>query len=172
MRELINYCHGYKLQFNVNKSISHSLKETLLSQFHMNGTYIPKSDGFIYLGLPIGNQAYIEYFFNGKMVKCEKYSLGTLGCHPNALNPTSIGFIFKQYCQSILKFGMENLYMKPSSIKLLNTRQNILLKNVIVIKYFARMSPLLTAIKVDQIRQIYIKHKFFKMSQFKKIMFL
>ena len=62
---------------------------------------IPKSNAFVYLGLPIGNGKYIENYFAEKMKKCEK-ALRFLGCKRNALDPKSIAFIYKQFCQFIL----------------------------------------------------------------------
>ena len=123
------YAKDWKLEFNANKSVSYSLQRTALSNFfqEMHRT----SNGFVYLGLPIGNDNYIENYFAEKMKKCEKalYSLRFLGCKRNALDPKSIGFIYKQFCQSILHFGLEFCFIKTSLLRQLNTRQNILIKN-------------------------------------------
>lgn len=34
-----------------------------------------------------------------------------MGCKPNGLNPKTIGFIYKQYCQSIFRYGLEFYFM-------------------------------------------------------------
>jgi len=72
-------------------------------EFILNTGSIPKSEGFIYLGLPVGTEAFVEAFYNKKMSKCEKslYSLKNICCNLNRLYPHAIGFIYKQYCQSI-----------------------------------------------------------------------
>ena len=50
-------------------------------------------------------------------------------------------------------------------MKQFNIRQNILLKNVLGIKYFARFKPLLNELKIDQIEQLYFKHKIYGFKQ-------
>ena len=87
------------------------------------------------------------------MKKCEKalYFLRFLGCKRNALDPKSIAFIYKQFCQSILHFGLEFCFIKSPLLRQLNTRQNILLKNVLGVKYFARIKSLLNELKIEAI---------------------
>ena len=86
------YAKEWKLEFNASKSVSYSLQRTALSNFFLENAPIPTSNGFVYLGLPIGNDNYIENYFAEKMKKCEKalYSLRFLGCKRNALDPKSI----------------------------------------------------------------------------------
>jgi hypothetical protein len=117
MNKLLECCHRYainwKMEFNASKSISYSIKQTNFIDFKLGDSVIPKSDGFIYLGLPIGDDIFVEKFFLEKFRKCEKslYSLRALGCKPNGLSPYSTSFIYKTFCQSIIKFGLENLYL-------------------------------------------------------------
>ena len=75
--------------------------------FVLGGKPIPSSSGFIYLGLLIGDARYVEEFYLKCMSKAERamYSLKPLGCCPSKLHPYAIGFVFKQLCQSILRFG-------------------------------------------------------------------
>ena len=66
----------------INKSSAYSSKHCFFSRFFINDVEIPKSNGLIYLGLPIGDVKFTEEFFNEKMSKVEKslHSLRTLGC--------------------------------------------------------------------------------------------
>ena len=174
MNRLLVCCHEYasewKLEFNATKSVSYSLTRTILSNFELGNVPIPTSNGFVYLGLPIGDDKFSENFFMEKMKKCEKslFSLRFLGCRRNALDPNTIAFIFKQFCQSTLNFGLEFCFIKNSILKCLNTRQNILIKNVLGIKYFARIKPLLNELKIETIEQLYYKHKIFGARQLLK----
>ena len=91
-------------------------------------------DGFIYLGLPIGNDEYKFEFFEEKMRKIERsfYSLRGLGCKPECMNPRTIAFLYKQFSQSIIKYGFENIYLSESKIrflKLLQTKRQTKLLN-------------------------------------------
>ena len=106
---------------------------------------IPRTEGFINLGLPIGNDSFIESFCLNKFRQCEKslYSLRSLGCKPNSLSPKSIAFAYKQFCQSIIRFGLDNIFLKRTFINQLNVKQNILIKNFIDVKYFAISKALL-----------------------------
>ena len=53
-------------------------------------------------------------------------------------------------------------------INLLNIRQNVLIKNVLGIKYYSRAKPLLNVLKIEQVHQLYMKHKLFGVRQFSK----
>ena len=142
MNSMLDFCHNYacdwKLKFNAKKSVSYSIKKTNLSEFVLGDCIILVSNGFIYLGLPIGSKYYVEEYFCNKMSNCEKsfYSLRAVGCCTYGLNPRMIGFFYKQFCQSALKYGLENLYLGTSFINQLNIRQNLLFKNILGIKKF------------------------------------
>ena len=81
------------------------------------------------------------------------------------MDPVSVGFMYKQFCQSTFNFGLEICYINNNILKQFNIRQNILIKNVLGIKYYARFKPLLNELKIDQIEQLYFKHKIFGLKQ-------
>ena len=174
MNRLLECCHNFaekwKMEFNASKSVSFSYSSPPVIDFKLGTSSIPKSEGFIYLGLPIGNDGFIENFILSKFKKCEKalYSLRSLGCKPNHLNPRSISFVYKQFCQSIIRFGLDNLFLKRTFINQLNVRQNTLIKNVLGVKHFARSKVLLNELKVEPVLQLYLKHKLFGLKQFKR----
>ncbi|RNA16151.1 hypothetical protein BpHYR1_002428 [Brachionus plicatilis] len=68
--------------------------------------------------LPIGDQNFVNSFVDEKMISVEKslYSLYHLGCKPRHMAPEMIGFLYKQYCQSILRYSMENLFISESKL--------------------------------------------------------
>jgi len=100
------------------------------------------------------------------MSKCGKalYSLKNIGCNPNRLHPHVIGFIYKQYCQSIMKFGFEFVYLSETFVSKLDIRQNILLKNILDIHHRARFNIM----KEEQVSLLYEKHKVFGWRQWTK----
>ena len=174
MNRLLNHCYEYscrwKLEFNASKSVSYSSDGTQVGDFELGGSNIPRSKGFIYLGLPIGGDKFTEDHFSDNFRKCEKalYSLRVLGCKPNALSPFTIAFLYKQFCQSIFKYGLETLYIKKSFLNLLNVRQNILIKNVLGIKLYARSKVLMNVLNIESITQIYSKHKLYGLRQIER----
>ena len=91
MNQLLKMCSDYaemwKIEFNPRKSVSLSIGKC--EKFRLNGTSICEVSGFIYLGLPIGSDKYVEEFFWTKMSKVERafYSLRGLGCKVSKLNP-------------------------------------------------------------------------------------
>ncbi len=115
---------------HMNRSSAFSTMNSFTSVFKMDDVVIHNTDGFIYLGLPIGNTEFTENFFCCKMSKVETtmYSLRSLGCKSNNMNPKTIFFIYKRYCQSIITFGLENIYLSSTFLSHLNVRQNVLLK--------------------------------------------
>ena len=137
MRSLIKLCESYavewKIEFNASKSIAYSYGYSCKPSFSLNNLEIPHQEFFIYLGLPVGDDSFVWNYFEEKMSKVEKsfYSLRGLGCKPSDLSPKTIAFVFKQFCQPIIKYGFENLYLNESKLRLLNIRQNILLKRTL-----------------------------------------
>ena len=55
--------------------------------------------------------------------------------------------------------------MNKTFLNQLNVRQNFLLKTILGIRNHARFKPLLHELKVDQISQLYFKHKIFGFKQ-------
>ena len=67
---------------------------------------VPTVDnGFIYLGMPIFQLSFVGDYFNFKLSKFEKafYILRGLVFKAELLSPWSIGFVSKQYRQSICR---------------------------------------------------------------------
>jgi hypothetical protein len=157
------YAEEWKMDFNPKKSVSLTFgKYTSETDFKLKGTMLPKVEQISYLGLPLSvNQSYD--FFDDKMKKVEKsfYSLYGLGCKPRHLSPFSVAFIYKQYCQSIIRYGMECLHLPASKLNEYNMRQNILLKQAVGLSKYALSTPLLNVLKVEKISEIYLKHKFY-----------
>ena len=157
----------WKLEFNPKKSVYYSLNCSDKGDIVIQEKILPKSDGFIYLGLPIGNEKFIWEFLETKMRKCERafYSLRGLGCKIGALSPKMIAYFFKQYCQPIVRYGLENLYVTDSRLRTLNIRQNVLLKSAIGLSSMCRSKPLFHALTIEKFAQLYYKHKVFFLKQ-------
>ena len=151
------------------ESVSFSLRRPDGAHFLANGHPIPTVEsGFIYLGMPIGHLNYVADYFSAKLSRVEKsfYMLRGLGCRAGLLSPRTIGFIYKQYCQSICRYGMENVFIDEHTLNILNVRQNLLLKHSLNLNSSALTTPLLQCLGVEQIPQLYFKHKLFGYKQF------
>ena len=168
LKTCIGFSEDWKVRFNPDKSISYSLFRPEGASFEANGISIPATDlGFIYLGMPIGNHKFVVEHFNKKFASVERafYSLRGIGCSVGMLPPKSLAFIYKTYCQSICKYGMECLYIDDKSLGVLNVRQNILIKYALGLDSRCRTKPLLHCLGVDQIGQLYHKHKLIGIKQ-------
>ena len=108
-------------------------------------------------------------FFNGKFNKVERsfYSLHSLSCKPKGLNPFIISKTYKKFCQSIIFDGFETCYLSRSNLKELNIRQNILIKNSLGLTKFLRTTPLLNALQIKSVEELYFKHKILLFKQFR-----
>jgi len=115
MQRLVDCCAKYaekwKLSFNPLKSSCYSIKATK-HDFILNGDCVPRTEGFVYLGLPVGTE-------------------------------------------------FEFVFLRKSFLRKLEIRQNILLKNILGIHHRARFKIVLNTIKVEQVYQLYEKHKLF-----------
>lgn len=133
----------------------------------MSGISIPEVKEFIYLGLPIGDKITKNEFVENKMSKVERafYSLYGIGCKPHALSHKTIAFLYKQFCQSILRYGLDNIFLNNNQISNLDIRQNILIKRALGLSKYCKTTPLLQVLKVESVRQLYNKHKIFMYKQ-------
>ena len=170
---LLDICFKYsiewKIEFNEKKSVFMSFSDSKTTNDipKINKKELTKVDSLIYLGLPLGNDEFKDKFFEKSMSKCERsfYSLHGLGCKPNALNPKTISFIYKQFCQSIFRNGLDMISISNTQINKLNIRQNILIKRSIGISKYSKTTPLFQCLKIESVLQIYSKHKVFFFKQ-------
>ena len=130
------------MEFNASKSVySNFGMDVVERNISMGGKSIPFNENLLYLGLPIDNRMFKEKFIDDGFRRVEKcfYSLYGLGCKSGLLNPYTIGYIYKQYCQSVFKYGLELCFISNKNQKELNKRQNILIRRAIVLGKFASM---------------------------------
>ena len=71
-----------------------------------------------------------------------------------------------QFCQSICRYGFENLFIDNKTLGHLNVRQSTLIKHAVGVGARARTKPLLQVLGIEQITQIYQKHKIYGIRQF------
>ena len=169
--KIFQFSLEWKIEFNAKKSsyLCFTRKRSFdeVDRFMLGDSVLPLQKGIIYLGLPLGDKDFIDSFMDGKMRDVEKcmFSLYPIGCKPRTMRPTTTAFLYKQFCQSILRYSMDILYFSDTKLKELDTRQNILIKNTIGISKFTHTKPLYSALKLESITQIYLKHKVFFLNQ-------
>ena len=161
----VNYARKWKIEFNPKKSCCLNLggfdKKSADFQFKLDGIEIPNVSSFQYLGLPIGSEEATNEFLDEKFTKVENafYSLNGIGCKPNTMHPYVVAFFYKQYCQSIFRYSLENLHLNTTQLKHFENRQNNLLRGAIGLSKYCLMTPLLQCVNVDSMQQLYMKHK-------------
>jgi hypothetical protein len=165
LNECVEYAQSWKMEFNSKKSVHLVVGDNPFGQqdYKIGGDTLPVVDSFIYLGLPIFAKSNYNDYFDEKMKKVERsfYSLYGLGCKPRHLSPITIGFIYKQYCQSIFRYGLECLFLTSSKLNEYNIRQNLMIKQSIGLSKYALSTPLLNALRIEKIPEIYHKHKIY-----------
>jgi hypothetical protein len=174
MNELLEKCADFartwKMEFNPKKSNYTCFGAKFSNNdIHMERVTIPLTRNFVYLGLPIGDDEYKSKFIDDKFSKTERafYSLYSLGCKPCGLSPKTIAYVYKQYCQSIFKFGLELIFISNKNLEMLNVRQNLLVKRTLGLTKYARTSPLFKVLQIESIKALYMKHKIFMYKQVK-----
>ncbi|RNA02401.1 hypothetical protein BpHYR1_045385 [Brachionus plicatilis] len=137
----------------------------MMRNFTLNGYEIPQTENVEYLDLPIGNSEFVWNFVEEKWKKVEKsfYSLYGLGCKPKAAPPGLVGFLYKQYCQSIFRYHLDLVFVGETKLGELDIRQNLLIKRMFDIKKYARFRPMLEALRLETVEQLYMKFKIFFM---------
>ena len=176
VNKILQMCEFYainnKLVFNTNKCNWYLHGKAIIDHpnFKINNDELNKVNSLIHLGLPIGNQKHIEEFFCDKFKKVERslYTLYSLGCKANGLNYYLIANIYKKFCQSIFYYGLETNYIRKECLNMINTRQNILLKNTFGFSKYCKTTPLLNAINIKSILQLYDEYKIIFLKQIKR----
>ena len=93
------------------------------------------------------------------------YSLNCFGCRPGGLPPHTSAFMFRVYCQPIVAYCLEAVHVATSTLKRFDSRQATLLKSLVGLSKYARSTPLLLALKVSSITQLYHKMKLVYLKQ-------
>ena len=165
LNECNNYAKSWKIEFNALKSgyVEFGKYKNNNSLTKLGDVIIPKVRNMMYLGLPIGESEAKYEYLETRFRKLEKafYSLHGLGCKPNALSPRIIASIYKQYAQSIFKYGLEVLHLNKTNLSNFNIRQNIIVKRAIGINKYCKTKPLFTVLRIESINELYLKHKIF-----------
>ena len=173
LRILLMICERYafewKLRFNPNKSSVYCTDKERLDTygFEIGGVSLKKVKSFIYLGLPIGGKPVSDKWFEDKFRRTEKafFSIKRVGLHYGILNPSCLGFIYRQFCQSICHYGLELISLSKGLLKNLDIRQNILLKTALGLPKRIKTSPLLDAMKISRLSELYLQFKLSFMKQ-------
>ena len=167
MNLLLEMCGGYaskwKLEFSLNKCNWLVFGKEIYKDaiFILNKQQLTRVDDALHLGLPIGSREFVNSYLKEKFKKVERsfYSLYTLGCKPNGLNPLTIAEIYKTFCQSILLYGFEIFNYSNATINEVNIRQNILIKHSIGLSKYVRTTHLFSALKIKSIKHLIYQHK-------------
>ena len=127
----------------------------------------------MHLGLQIGSREYKNNYLKEKFKKVARsfYSLYSLGCKPNGLNPFTISEIYKTFCQSILLYGLEIVNFSNGTINELNIRQNILIMHSIGLAKFVKTTPLFSALRIKSIKHLVYQHKLCFVRQLYNVIF-
>lgn len=150
------------MKFNPKKSLIYNTGVTNSNEkFTLLGEIMNEVDGFIYLGLPIGDNRFIEKYWEEKFRNVERsfFAIKSIGLHKNFINPICLGFIFKQFCQSTFVYGLELVSISRQQLKSFDTRLGILLKSCFYLSKFSRSKPLLNALRIDSFTHLYFKFK-------------
>ena len=170
LNRLLKYCEKYSLRwrmrFNAAKSTHTAFThrrdlERSRPRAELYGNELTYTNNFIYLGLPVGDSAYIEQFLDDKFNKCCRafHSLNRFGCKANGLAPKVIASIFKTYCQPIITYCVEALHVGQTKLKAYDSRQATLVKTFVGLSKHAKTTPLLHALKINKVSHLYHKMK-------------
>ena len=147
-------------------------KSKKTSNFILNNSTLEKVTKLIYLGLPVGNTAYLKEYWDQKINKTIKsfYGLNNIGCKSKTMSPRIMAQIYRIYCQPIMCYGLEILHINKTKVEELDSMQAQLIKNNIGLSKFARTTPLLNALCIESISQLYHKYKILFLKQINRVL--
>ncbi len=175
LRELLEICEKYaydwKIRFNPSKSTLYCTNSVMLSEvdFSLSGGLLRKVENFEYLGLPIGSRKYVDEFYDTKFRSVEKsfFSIRRIGLHKGFLDPGCLSFVYRQFCQSIFLYGLELVHLSKGLLRHLESRQSLILKMALGLSKFSRSRPLIEAMDVSPLLELYYKFKYLFLGQVK-----
>jgi hypothetical protein len=94
-----------------------------------------------------------------------------MGMRPFGMKPQTIASIYKIHCQPKLMYDFEMININDSTLNELNSTQASLIKMNMSLSKFTKSTPLLNALKVESIMQIYFKFKILFIKQLIQINF-
>lgn len=111
----------------------------------------------------------MEDFFEKKFRSVEKafFSIRRIGLHSKLIDPECLSFFYKQFCQSIFVYGLEVIHLNKTLIKQLQCRQALIIKMALGLSKYCRTSPLLEALNISSIIELYYKFKYLFIGQLK-----
>lgn len=177
LKTLLSICEEYaiewKIKFNPSKSIIYCTNRKLLSEscFSLNGGRLRTAENLEYLGLPIGDREFVEKFMEDRFKSVEKtfFSIKKIGLHKGMVDPFCLSFIYKQFCQSAFLYGLEVIHLNKKLLRHFESRQGVLIKLALNLSKYSRTSPLLEAIFISPILELYYKFKYLFLRQIAKI---
>ena len=105
------YARKWKLEFNTEKCNWLVFGNEIYTdaKFFLSDKELTRVDQTTHLGLPIGSRTFVNNYTKEKFRKVEIsfYSLYSLGCRPNGLNPLTMASLYKTFSQSIMLYGFE-----------------------------------------------------------------
>ena len=176
LKTLLRVCEEYAadwgIKFNPLKSTIYCTNKQILSEgdFLLCGGRLRNVENFQYLGLPIGDRTFVEEYMEEKFRSVEKafFSIRQIGLHKDSINPFCLGFIYKQFCQSIFVYGLELIYLNKRLLGHFQSRQGVIIKLALNLSKFVRTTPLLESIFVIPILELYFKFKYLFLKQIPK----
>lgn len=128
---------------------------------YLNNTKLSICNEFKYLGYIINNKLDDNTNFLEKFNKCEKsyYSLYKFGVKPIGLNPYSKAHILNSYCLPKATYGLGLANLNTTTLKKLNTRQNLLMRSMVGLHKQSKISELNSILRIFKFETLYDKYK-------------
>ena len=167
LQSLLNVCTLYgnqwRIKFNPNKSniISFGKSRWSDTQFTLNQQNMKETTNIKYLGIEINNlldfnTTSIENF---KKVQKSVFSLAFMGLKPMLISPKLQSFIYKTYCLSKFTYGLETITINKTTRDYINSSQNQLLRQIIGLNKYCRMTNIRKCLQILNFEQLYIVSK-------------
>ena len=167
LQTLLGTCFNYSLQwrikFNPIKSqlISFGKQYSSHCNFYLNNNLINSVENIDYLGVNINENLESDSYMCDKFKNVQKsvFSLSFLGLKPMGVSPNLQSFIYKTYCLSTFTYGLETTTLLKTTRDYLNICQNNLIRQIVGLRKYCRMSNIRKCLKVFDFEQLYIFSK-------------
>jgi hypothetical protein len=157
------YSNTWRIKFNALKSNIITFGKPLFpnNSFFINNTQLNTTEKLKYLGIEIPNNLDFETIAKENFKKVNKsiYSLSYLGLSPNGISASLKAFLYKTYCLSQFTYALETTTLTTSTRDFLNIKQNNIIRQILGLRKFCRMSNILRCLKIFNFNTLYIKTK-------------
>ena len=173
---LLNLCEKYGYNWGINfsgnksKFIVFGTQRLDNTEFFLKNNKLTLDPYIKFLGTNFNYKAEFSKFILDKFksVRNSFFSLNSCGLKPYGIDPKLQAFIYRTFCLSRLVYGLEFMHINQTTLNILDSYQNILIKYMLGISKYAHVTDVIRVLRLFRINELYFFSKLSFIKNLKK----